>query len=444
MVGSQLGVALGATNNYGWLKDEVRVSRTVSGYYEQFLKVSFQRTVRVTDNSSVNNLPPGVGTFKLLEVADYDTLPETMKQKGGFFFPMYQREAMWINFEATDPFAVKIYVGGVNAVSGAPARETPATADSRRETMLAGHSIQDYIVPPKQLWLDGIANGNGTVRQFVAMPLGSGYSVEAQLTASEAVGGIQIEVTPSAPTQKRPVVACRTYGRGVANLEITVKTLKGETIQLLVSNTTTVDDVKDGIQVAEGIPPDQQRLLCFGKQLEDDRTLASYGIPNKANVLHLVLRLRGGGGPDPAHMMGVAAGGLIKQSIVRDTYAPTIWQLEHGTIFNVQILNSEYYKSVTGCEPGQSLITAQLYAAHGLPYFAMFDEKPSGIAGNLTEVKTVAQKDAEVGEDAAVAEVSQNTNNRVVLLDENGKEIGFRTVSTMEKELRERFGELHF
>lgn len=86
---------------------------------------------------------------------------------------------MWINFHSSDPFAIKIYVGGVNAVSGEPARETGATLIRRMKLLEQKQNIQDYVVAPSQLWLDGIASSDGTVRQFVAMPLGSGYSVEA-------------------------------------------------------------------------------------------------------------------------------------------------------------------------------------------------------------------------------------------------------------------------
>jgi hypothetical protein len=149
------------------------------------LSVGFQRTLRIPDDGRTYPLPPGLGLLPIHRVDEYaDRVPPSWRGPGNYFIALYQREALWISFDGAQwqPHAVKVGTGGINAVSGRGWDET------------LHHDPQDYVVVPDQLWLDGINADEGLIRQFVAMPLGSGYTIEGQLTGRERTGGIQLIV----------------------------------------------------------------------------------------------------------------------------------------------------------------------------------------------------------------------------------------------------------
>ena len=167
------------------LRNDQIIFRFPEVHEDAELAIEFQRTLRIPDDNRHYYLPPGLGKFPLSRVDDYpDNLPETWSEHGGVFLPMYQAEALWINFRADYPMAVKIAAGKVNAVTGEAWQEE-----------LSGEP-QDYLVVPGQLWLDGFCVQKGLIRQFVAMPLGEGYTVEEQLTGEAEHGGLQIAVYP--------------------------------------------------------------------------------------------------------------------------------------------------------------------------------------------------------------------------------------------------------
>ena len=163
------------------LKVQLRNNRL---HFGKWFSVSLQRTLRIPDDDRVYPLPPGLGLFPIFEVAPLADHVPAWWQHTDFLIPVYQREALWIGFDGPDwrPNAVKVGIGKINAVSG-----------QSWDAHLHEHP-QDYLVCPLQPWLDGINAGENFIRQFVAMPLGQGYTVEAQATGDEQFGGIQLMV----------------------------------------------------------------------------------------------------------------------------------------------------------------------------------------------------------------------------------------------------------
>lgn len=155
------------------------------------ISINFQRTLRIPDDNSTYPLPPGLGTFPLKHVDDYPVPPNWVKH-GGVMLPMYQSEAMWLNFskkyiydrDTEYPFAIKVATGKIDSLTGKAYKNSLNT------------NPQNYMVSTKQPWLDGYCVKKNIVRQFVAMPLGSGYSAEEQITGEAEHGGLQIIVYP--------------------------------------------------------------------------------------------------------------------------------------------------------------------------------------------------------------------------------------------------------
>ncbi len=286
------------------------------------VRVTFLRTLRLPETGTYP-LPPGFGAFPLRRVADYpDTVPAEWRERGGVMLPVYQREAMWLSFSATTPAALKIGVGKVCAVSGKPWRDT------------LGQDPQNYVALPRQPWLDGINSGDGTVRQFVAVPLGLGATVEGQVTGVEEWGGVQLAVhglTESALDSWRRAQAAsqRTRGMGYGG----------------------------PVPVACAAP-------------------AAMGAPGAA-----------------PRAMGLGAGGTMRQEIYADSrplddYHPDA----DGRVF-VHLASAAQWQQITG-EPAPSTpITAQSYAQRGLPWFEYYaadaDDLPA--SAELAKVKPTGE-----------------------------------------------------
>jgi hypothetical protein len=151
--------------------------------------VTFQRTLRIPDDGRVYPLPPGLGRMPVVSAQPMRGAPAEWRHRHHVVVPLHRREALWLGFDGAfwKPNAVQVAVGGVNAVSGG---EWPEPLSS---------TPQNYVVTPDQPWLDGINAGTGVIRQFVAVPLGEGKTIEGQVTGTESAGGLQIRVFEPKP-----------------------------------------------------------------------------------------------------------------------------------------------------------------------------------------------------------------------------------------------------
>jgi hypothetical protein len=166
-----------------------------------------------------------------------------------------EREALWISFHEEGewrrtskriPFAIRIYTGGINAISGEPMRPNMATF---LKAMNGVRPKQDYLVFPDQRWIDGTTVSPGVVRQFVSTSYGSGFSIENQITGLETVGGIQIEIIPALAGMRIMVVTKRQF-------------------YVYMRPDDTVDLLQDTIADREGTSASDYRFKSAGKPLE--------------------------------------------------------------------------------------------------------------------------------------------------------------------------------
>jgi hypothetical protein len=294
-------------------------------------EIRFQRTLRIPDDGKHYPLPPGLGSFRLRHVDDFAArVPKDWRSRGGVMMPLYQAEAMWISFCGVRwsegyPCAIKIAAGKINAVSGKPWK-----------TELDG-SDRDYVVVPEQPWLDGFCVAKDSVRQFVAMPLGAGYSVEEQITGKPEHGGLQVIVYP----------------------------MKKERYEIIRRK-------REEARKREGV-----RLYC----------LASAPSPRAAAM--------------PAAAMGLAAGGRMSQQVYDDPHGLDAWDQSVSSRCFVTLVDAVQWCEITGETPPTKPPTATEYSDAGLPWFDYYAADLATLAGapELTAVKSVVEMAEEKGED---------------------------------------------
>ena len=148
--------------------EEIEANKRGSVYKRYGVSVDFKRTVRVPDDGKDYPLPAGLGNFQIRPASGIIENHLLRDAEDIFMIPMHKEEALWINFNSLGyeewPCLIKVSVGMVNAITGKTSQ-----SDNKKK-------IQDYMVVPEQPWLDGLKVEDVTVRQFVALERGKGYT----------------------------------------------------------------------------------------------------------------------------------------------------------------------------------------------------------------------------------------------------------------------------
>lgn len=264
---------------------------------------------------------------------------------------MYQSEAMWLAFNGnvdsergvTYPFAVKVSTGKISAITG--------------KSWESGLRTKDYCVIPEQKWIDGYVVEDGTVRQFVAAPMGSGVSIEHQVTGKDEHGGIQIEVFP----MKASVFEARFPKRDFSILRGAPRSGG-----MLFTKSLGASPPPSGIDSWFGATNGASNIGEISEQIGASYNSINDGV--KSVNLSCDIQVQG---------MSMAAGGRMKQQIFADKFGLDVWDTSNSSRCFVHLTNSMVWRAITGHNPPETPMTTSEYAANGMPWYDYYQEQSS-------------------------------------------------------------------
>lgn len=361
------------------------------------MTVVLHRTFRIPDDGKSYPLPPSVGRFPVRHVDDFKgKVPAKWVGRGGVMVPLYQSEALWLEFQpqmSRDhgpygthyPFAVKVATGKVSAVTG------KKWSKKLREG--------DYMVAPEQKWLDGYVVEDGTIRQFIAAPLGLGVTAEEQITGKAEFGGLQIEVVPMDAAEflkrfpKRPQQPQSLRRRGI--LRSTGPTgptgptgSSGPSGPVPCSEPMNYSAGPGDFQVLSYEEAKARRPEMYSPQLNADSLqldmCRSVELNSSDGVLHeQSMNLD----------MGLAAGGKMVQQVFKDPYGLGVWSQTAKARCFVHMCNSLGWQHLTGALPPHPPMTAAHYNGSNYPWFHFYEDGVPSHGGTekLKGLKSVAQ-----------------------------------------------------
>jgi hypothetical protein len=366
--------------------------------FNDHLSIRLKRTLRIPDDDRTYPLPPGLGNFPIYKVGDYlETVPEEWlavmtpaEMKTAVFIPMYQREAMWVSFNGTYwcPTAISMAIGKVNVITG-----------EIWDGKTLSSSPQNYMVAPRQPWIDGIKSSENTIKQFVAMPLGQGYTVEGQVTGEEKYGGIQLvvfepKVIPKDPSwdyNERSGGAIQEswwsspFAQGNAYWTNAMSIASGSALSY-------GDPCAGQFGIAGSAYTKRNSIMYASQSVRANSALYYHGASLGLAALNMVDTKCV---DDGAKTLGLAAGGSMKQRLYPDDNGIDFWNQSQPARIYIHICNSVLFEKITGKPAPSSPIDAKAYARYNYPWFDLYDEKLGDLTAQeaLKAVKSINAMD---------------------------------------------------
>lgn len=371
------------------------------------LDVYLCRTLRVPEGTDLQRADFDDEVLCMEHVADYAaTVPESWKKHGGVMLPMYQSEAMKIMFESPFgyPFAVKVASGKRCAITGEEWMDGLVAGErvTRKETV----NLQNYLIAPKQECLHGFCTETGVVRQFVAMPLGSGATVEEQLTGKAEVGGIQIQVYPihrayykkaveKKPERKSPI--CIWSNKPTTPL-VNQPAKATEEFPSVGGWWSIRRDYKKPVKAQLPMPiwelPSMKEKLEAPSAacVEEKNSLPIMEKRVEMPVQDCSLSDEDESLKDEAFCLdlGLGAGGQIKEDIYKDEMGLSAWDCHHTSRVFVHLMNAQQWENVTSKAIDRRSLSREQYGQNGLSWSDAYEERVQG-SQKLAQVKPVSQ-----------------------------------------------------
>lgn len=308
------------------LKDNKLLISFPEVHKDAYATIEFKRTLRIqNDEKGYTCSLPDWDISEFRNVKDCANEATQWQEKGGAMMPMYQSEALLMAFEGDYPIAVKVGIGGINAINGSRwleglSKTSNQPIDSSKATAKGAHINQNYVIIPQQSRLDYFCDDKGQIAQLVATPIGFSETANEQINGSIAGNEILIEAFP-------------------------IKFSKWE--EILEERCAHKDKVEKYGETSSRWDSDEEYELGITRLFRN---------------------------PNPNHYVEVGSG-HIKQTIKLDPYITSNWLTKSTSRYRIKLCNTELWGKITSEKPISAPFSAKDYINHGIPWFKHYAEK---------------------------------------------------------------------